>query len=56
VESPSALWTNLYRLTEDKSIYQLETKIDNIPTVIPYKTHLKQYDSFLGGDHDVPRD
>lgn len=47
--SPQALWTTLYRLSEDKAIYESVNRTLKTPSMPTYKTNLDHYDTFIQG-------
>lgn len=49
VSEPEALWTSLYRLKENKSIYQGQLKESKFPEMPKYKSSLDEYNQLLGG-------
>jgi len=49
VFEPEALWTSLYRIKENKTLYQSELKEHHFPEMPKYKTSLDDYDRLLGG-------
>ena len=51
-ESPDALWTTLYRLNEDKAIYESVSRSMDIPAIASYKPDFTDYDTFIRGFND----
>jgi len=49
VSEPEALWTSLYRLKENRSIYQGQLKESKFPEMPKYKSSLDEYNQLLGG-------
>ena len=49
VLEPEALWTSLYRLKENKSIYQGQLHENPFPEMPKYKSSLEDYNQLLGG-------
>ena len=52
IERPSALWTTLYRLSEDKAVYEDISLSKDIPIIAHHTPDLSSYDTLIGGLND----
>jgi len=52
VRGAAALWTTLYRLSEDRTLYEGFTAMPETQTMPAYKTDLNPYDAFIQGVRD----